>query len=96
MVGDFLILECLVSTVSGVEFNSVMINWMGPGENSITNNSRVIIYATVSTDNNFTSSIQFTYLMEGDDGTYTCNVMILETNESSSVVLDTLNGEYST
>jgi len=96
MVGDALILECLVSTVSGVEFDSVMINWMGPGGDTITNDSRVTISPTSSSGNNYTSSIQFTYLMEGDNGTYTCNVMILETNGSASVVLETLTSEYST
>ena len=95
MVGDPLILECVVSTVSGVEFNSVMISWMGPGGDTITNNSRVTISPTSSSGNNYTSSIQFTYLMEGDNGTYTCNVTILEANESASVVLASINGKYS-
>jgi len=95
MVGDVLALECLVSTVSGVEFDTVMISWMGPGGNTITNDSRMTISPISSSGSNYTSSIQFTYLMEGDDGTYTCNVMILETNESASVVLETLTSEYS-
>jgi len=96
MVGDILALECLLSTVSGVEFDSVMISWMGPGGDTITNDSRVTISPTSSSGNSYTSSIQFTYLMEGDNGTYTCNVMILETIGSSSVILETLISEYST
>jgi len=95
VVGDVLTLECLVSTVSGVEFDSVMISWMGPGGDTITNDSRVTINPTTFGGNNYTSSIQFTYLMEGDNGTYTCNVMILETNGSASIVLETLTGECS-
>jgi len=85
-----------VSTVSGVEFDSVMISWMGPDRDTITNDSRVSISPTTNSDNNYTSSIHFTHLMEGDNGTYTCNVMILETNGSASVVLETLISEYST
>ena len=84
MVGSPQDIQCIVSTVSGVELSSVMISWMGPGGKSITNDSRVTISPTTSSGNNYTSSLQFTYLMEGDEGIYTCNVMILETNESST------------
>ena len=84
MVGNPQDIQCIVSTVSGVELSSVMISWMGPGGESITNDSRVTISPTTSSGNNYTSSLQFTYLMEGDEGMYTCNVMILETNESST------------
>ena len=83
MVGSPQDIRCIVSTVSGVELSSVMISWMGPGGESITNDSRVTISPTTSSGNNYTSSLQFTYLMEGDEGMYTCNVMILETNESN-------------
>ena len=93
MVGNPQIIECTVSTVSGVESSLVMIIWMGPGGNAITNGSRVTISPTSSSGNNYTSSVQFTYLMEGDSGTYTCNVMILETIELSSVVLGSLTSE---
>ena len=91
MVGSLQDIQCIVSTVSGVELSSVMISWMGPGGESITNDSRVTISPTTSSGNNFTSSLQFTYLMEGDEGMYTCNVMILETNGSSTVEME-LNG----
>ena len=79
MVGSPQDIQCIVSTVSGVELSSVMISWIGPGGESITNDSRVTISPTTSSGNNYTSSLQFTYLMEGDEGVYTCNVMILET-----------------
>ena len=94
MVGSPQDIQCIVSTVSGVELSSVMISWMGPGGESITNDSRVTISPTTSSGNNFTSSLQFTYLMEGDEGMYTCNVMILETNTSSVIELDSLTGSY--
>ena len=92
MVGFPQDIQCIVSTVSGVELSSVMISWMGPGGESITNDSRVTISPTTSSGNNYTSSLQFTYLMEGDEGMYTCNVMILESSNSAISVLDTLTG----
>ena len=93
MVGNPQMMECRVSTASGVESSSVMISWMGPGGDTITNDSRVTISPTSSSGNNYTSSIHFTHLMEGDNGTYTCNVMILETNGSVLLVLGTLTSE---
>ena len=93
MVGNPQMMKCRVSAVSGVELSSVMISWMGPGEDTIRNDSRMTISPTSNSGNNYTSSIQFTYLMEGDNGTYKCNVMILETNRSASVVLEALTSK---
>ena len=92
-MGSPQVINCTVSTVNGVESSSVMISWMGPGGGSITTNSRVTISPTTSSGNTYTSSLQFTYLMEGDEGTYTCNVMILETSESQSVELQSPTGK---
>ena len=94
IVGSPQDIQCTVSTVSGVELNSVKISWMGPGGDTITNDSRVTINPTSGSGNNYTSSLQFMYLMEGDEGTYECNVMILETNESSLVYVDKLTGKH--
>ena len=93
MVGSPQDIQCIVSTVSGVELSSVIISWMGPGGESITNVSRVTISPTTSSGNNYSSSLQFTYLMEGDEGMYTCNVMILETNVSHYIDLNYLTGK---
>ena len=90
MVGSPQVINCTVSTVSGVESSSVMISWMGPGGSSLLNDSRVTISPTTSNGNTYTSSLQFTYLMEGDEGSYTCNVMILEVNGSQLVELQSL------
>ena len=92
MVGGPLVINCTVS-ISGVESNSIMISWMGPEGGSIVNDSRVTISPITSSGNNYTSSIQFNYLMEGDEGTYTCNVTILETIVSQSVELESLFGK---
>ena len=90
MVGSPQDIQCIVSTVSGVELSSVLISWMGPGGESITNDSRVTISPTTSSGNNYTSSLQFTYLMEGDEGMYTCNVMILDTTISDVVAINNI------
>ena len=92
-MGSPQVINCTVSTVSGVESSSVMISWMGPGGESIISDNRVTISPTTSSGNTYTSSLHFTYLMEGDEGTYTCNVMILETNESQSVELQSLTSK---
>ena len=93
MVGSPQDIQCTVSTVSGVELSSVMISWMGPGGDTIRNDSRVTISPTSGSGNNYTSSLQFMYLMEGDEGTYECNVIILETNQSRSTKLSNLTGK---
>ena len=87
------VINCTVSTVSEVESSSVMISWMGPGGSSIISDSRVIISPTTSSGNTYTSSLQFTYLMEGDEGRYTCDLMILESSVSQSVVLESLTSK---
>ena len=93
IVGDALYLNCVVSTVSGVESSSVMISWMGPGGDTATDDSRVTINPTTLNGSNYISSLQFTYLMEGDEGAYLCNVSILNAGESELVMLEALTGK---
>ena len=96
VVGSPQVINCTVSTVSGVEFSSVMISWMGPGGNITATNGRVSIGSVTADGNNmYTRSLQFTYLMEGDEGAYTCNVTILETNGSQSAELQSLTSKPS-
>ena len=92
-MGSPQVINCTVSTVSGVESSSVMISWMGPEGYSITSDSRVTISPTTSSGNTYTSSFQFTYLMEGDEGTYICNVMILQASRSQPVELQWLTSK---
>ena len=89
MVGSPQIINCTVSTFSEVQFSSEMVSWIGPG-GIITNDSRMTISSTTSSGNNYTSSLQFTYLMEGDEGMYACYVMISEVSGSQSIVLPSL------
>ena len=94
-MGNPQFIYCTVSTVSGVEPNLIIISWMGPEGVPITiNTSRlVIIPATFSDSNTYISSLKFTYLMEGDEGTYTCNVMIQDNNVSQSAELQSLTSK---
>ena len=97
MVGSSQVINCTVSTVSGVESSSVMISWMGPRGIINATNDRVSVGSVTDDGNNvYTSSLHFTYLMEGkfgDEGLYTCNVMILDTSESSSIEIQSLNSK---
>ena len=94
-MGSPQVINCIVSTVSGVESSSVMISWMGPGGVITTTNGRVSIGSVTDDGNNmYTRSLQFTHLMEGDEGTYTCNVMIPNTNLSRSVELQSLTSKF--
>ena len=93
MVGSPQDIQCIVSTVSGVELSSVMISWMGPGGESITNDSRVTISPTTSSGNNYTSNLQFTYLMEGDEGDYTITIAILDTVILQIVEIESLTSK---
>ena len=87
-------INCTVSTVSGVESSSVMISWMGPGGNIDATNGRVSIGSVTDDGNNmYTRSLQFTYLMEGDEGMYICNVTILEASVSRVVDLQSLTSK---
>jgi len=54
MVGSPQDIQCTVSTVSGVELNSVMISWMGPGGDAIKNDSRVLISPISGSNNHYT------------------------------------------
>ena len=96
MVGSPQVISCTVSTVSGVESSSVMISWMGPGGGiTTTTNGRISIGSVTDDGNNmYTNSLQFTYLIEGDEGSYSCNVMVLDTSGSQLVELQSLIGMY--
>ena len=86
MVGSPQVITCTAYAVSGVESSSIMISWMRPRGGSIINDDRVTISPFVS-GNNYTSSLQFTYIMKGDEDMYTCNVTILDVSVLQSVAL---------
>ena len=88
MVGNPQTIECRVGTVPGVTI--VSINWTGPNVVTITNSSRMSISPTISNGSVFTSNLRFEYLMEGDEGNYTCSYIILESNGSISAEIQPL------
>ena len=92
IVGNLEEFTCRVSGAVGAELSSVMISWTGP-RGVITNDNRVTISPITSSGNDFLSTLRFEYLMEGDDGTYTCNVMILDTSVTGSIALSSLIGK---
>ena len=82
IVGNREVVTCTVSGAVGVNLSSVMISWTGPGGAIIANDSRVTISPTTSSGDYFLSTLRFEFLMEGDGGTYSCNVTILDTTVS--------------
>ena len=96
VVGSPQVINCTVSTVSGVESSLVMISWTGPGGNIDATDGRVSIGSVTGGGNNmYTRSLLFDYLMEGDEGSYTCHVMILATSVSQLVALESLISKLS-
>ena len=83
-----------MNTVSGVDLSSVMINWLGPDGNVITSNSRIIVDQITPFGQNYTRDLHFIHLVEEDVGIYTCEVMILNTQQTSAVELENLSCKY--
>jgi len=74
--------------------SSVMISWMGPGGDTIRNDSRVTISPTSGSGNSYTSSLQFTYLMEGDESIYICDVTILGSVAYDLLQISSLSSKF--
>ena len=89
MVGSPQDISCTAITPTLLD---VVFNWTGPN-GSIVDDSRVTISQTVVNGDNYTSVLQFAYLMEGDEGNYTCVVSLLSVNNSGSVEISPLTGQ---
>jgi len=99
MVDSYQTIQCMIITVSGVKQDSIMINWIGPRGNTITNTSRITIYPLTfndsnSTNNYFFSTLEFVHLMEGDEGSYVCNVSILQLTLFVEIELGSLTSKH--
>ncbi|XP_065904759.1 cell adhesion molecule DSCAML1-like isoform X2 [Dysidea avara] len=90
MVGFTQLIGCRATTHKGVELNAVQFSWTGPTGNTITNTSRMTIFPPYQHLNNFSSELLFKYLREGDQGVYTCTVVILNARASGSFNIDPL------
>ena len=93
MVGFTQLIGCRATTHKGVELNAVQFSWTGPTGNTITNTSRMTIFPPYQHLNNFSSELLFKYLREGDQGVYTCTVVILNARASGSFTIDPLPSE---
>ena len=94
MVGSPQDIQCIVSTVNGVDSSLVMIGWMGPN-GSYASNSRITIKMDgMANHNTYNSTLQFDYLMEGDEGVYTCSVTILDTVNLQTTKIESLTSKH--
>ena len=93
IVGEMHELVCLVAVSSGVPSSSVNLVW----DFSSNDNRVTVIPTTITTDdsigNIYTTVIQFAYLIEDDEGNYTCTLTIENSVESSNFDLEIL-GKY--
>ena len=93
IIGEMQDIICSVTVTSVVDPDSVKLTWTN-ASSIITSDNRVIITPTNVTANlhsfTYTTAIQFAYLMEGDKGTYICNVMVDEMMESHATKLQNL------
>ena len=91
-MGSEQLIACIVSNLPGVELNLVMISWTGSGGDIIMNSSRMGVSPITSSGNDFISILRFEYLMEDDEGIYTCNVRIDDQTASSPFNLGVIIG----
>ena len=75
-IGDAHDLVCFITLSSIAQASSVNLTW-----NFTSNDDRVtVIPTTITTDDSigiiYTTVIQFAYIMEGDEGNYTCTLTI--------------------
>ena len=93
VVGDIQDITCSVTITSAIDPNSVELTWSN-NDSIITTDNRVTIIPTNITENpssfTYSTTIQFAYLMEGDEGNYTCNVAVDDMMESHSITLQNL------
>ena len=90
-VGEPNYLVCLIALRSTTQSNSINLTW-----NFTSNDNRVtVIPTTITTDDSigiiYSTVIQFDYLLEVDEGYYTCSVMIEEDSAQSTFNLETIS-----
>jgi len=82
IVGSPYKLQCEVHTDQMVHFELVNINWIGPNNDTVVINDRINITQTNSIGKSHTSTLEFLYLSDVDEGLYTCNVDMLQNKKS--------------
>ena len=91
IIGEAHDLVCMIVLSSTAQAILVNLTW-----NFTSNDNRVtVIPTTITTDDSigiiYTTVIQFAYLMEGDEGNYTCDVTIDEDSSVSTFNLEIIS-----
>ena len=92
VVGEMQDITCSVTITSTIDPVSVDLTWTN-ADSIITADNRVTITTNIIENPSsftYTTTIQFVYLMEGDEGNYTCNVEVDDMVESRSIILENL------
>ena len=88
---------CSVTITSAVDPDSVELTWAN-AQSIITADNRVTVIPTIITENpssfTYTTTIQFAYLMEGDEGNYTCNITVDDIMMKSQYIVQNLRGTH--
>ena len=96
VVGEMQDIICSVTITSTIDPDTVELTWT-LDDSTITTDNRVTIITNI-TENPFsftyTTIIQFAYLMEGDEGNYTCNVEVDDMMESRSILFENFRSTY--
>ena len=90
-IGETHDLVCMIALSSTAQSNSVNLIW-----NFTSNDNRVtVIPTTITTDDSigiiYTTVIQFVYLIEGDEGNYTCTLTINGDSAESTFNLEIIS-----
>ena len=86
-------ITCSVTITSTIDPDSVELTWT-LDDSIITADNRVTIITDITENPSsftYTTIIQFAYLMEGDEGNYTCNVEVDDMMESRSITLNAIS-----
>ena len=92
VVGEMQVITCSITITSTIDPDSVDLTWTN-ADSIITADNRVTIITNITENPSsltYNTIIQFAYLMEGDEGNYTCNVEVDDMMESNSITLDNL------
>ena len=97
VIGRMQHIICVITISSAIDPDLVELTWTRD-DSSITTDNRVAIIPTNVIENpssfTYTTTIQFAYLMEGDEGNYTCNVTVEDMTKSQSIILQNLTSMF--
>ena len=96
-MGDSHEIQCEVNFDKIINASIINVTWRGPNNDTIMTNNRITINTTASANNNHTSTLQFQYLTEADQGSYTCHIAILNNyTKSGYFKLDDFSSKFPT